>query len=271
MNVTAFWHENRQLLQNNYPGLTLARLKSEAVSFGHRANFFKQVRGGVPLEYITGKAYFYKSEFAISRGVFIPRFETEILVEKAVKLCRVKWRKTSNLKVCDVGCGLGAIVLSLCRELPFAVDACAIDISEEALNMARQNHSLLKKSMHQQTHICFLKGDRLTPLNGEKQHLIVSNPPYIKKRAGKSKVHPQVLQYEPRQALFLDDKTYFCWFREFFGETLKTLYASGEFFMEGDEEHLPLLADLAESSGFKSVSLHPDYNRQNRFLHATKP
>ncbi len=274
--IATFWKRHQHSLQAHYPGLTLLRWQREAQTYcrqngNNLGHFLESARRGVPLEYISGRAFFYKSELAISPAVFIPRFETEILVEKAVQICRHKWPRGQSIDICDVGTGCGAIILSLCLELPGPVKACAVDLSSEALKLARQNYAQLRQNLPKKTSITFYRGDRLNPLKGKKQHLILSNPPYLKESADRVGVHPQVLQYEPHPALFLEDGAYDSWYREFFRQIFQTLHSGGECLMEGDPQHLPALADLAHQLGFVEVALVSDYNRHKRFLEMARP
>lgn len=125
---------------------------------------------GEPLPYITGKQAFYGLDFVVTPAVLIPRPETELLVEEALQ-----WLETrpSRRKVVDVCTGSGIIAVSLADTIP-ALHITAVDISEGALEVARQN-SLL----HQvNDRITFINDDLLTGIEG-KFDLIVSNPPYI--------------------------------------------------------------------------------------------
>ena len=160
----SFWEHHQKFLQTSYPGLKPLRWEREARTFcsqtGRPLNhFLKEIRRGVPLEYIAGHAYFYKSEFCISPQVFIPRSETEILVEKAVAICHQKRPTAWPLKIADVGTGCGAIILSLSLDFSFALDASAIDCSPAALDLCRKNYLKLKPAIHRQTQMCFLLGE----------------------------------------------------------------------------------------------------------------
>ena len=79
----------------------------------------------------------------------------------------------------------------------------------------------------------FFKSDRLKKLIGKKFHMIVSNPPYIKSKQDKKKVHPQVDRWEPDTALYLDDDIYEGWFEELFDQVFRSLYRGGAFLMGG--------------------------------------
>ena len=100
--------------------------------------------------------------------------------------------------------------------------------------------------------------------------LIVSNPPYIKAKADRLKVHSQVEKFEPHLALFLKDEEYDSWFKEFFNEVFDKLKPGGIFWMEGHEDHLQELAKMAQDTGFVDVKIDQDLTNRDRFLRATK-
>ncbi len=122
---------------------------------------------GEPIPYITGRTYFYDSLLTITPDVLIPRPDTELVVDKAIK-----WAKQSEAKTAaDVGTGSGCIAISLAKALP-QLDVTAIDISEHALALAKQN------SLDNGTTVRFLHGSLLEPLS-EKVDLIIANLPYV--------------------------------------------------------------------------------------------
>lgn len=165
----------------------------------------KRLRGE-PLSYIIGKAEFMGLEFKVSPSVFIPRPETEILVEEVLKkilpkpnLLQANNKCQGNLQIIDLGCGSGAIAISLAKFIPTLSSIYAIDISSSALRVAKFNakiHGVEKR-------IVFLKGNLFEPLSNfslkEKIDFIISNPPYIKR--GEIPNLPAEVQFEPVIAL----------------------------------------------------------------------
>lgn len=141
-----------------------------------------------PPQYLLGYSEFYGHQLTVTEATLIPRPETEELVDRCLQE-----NNEQALTVVDVGTGTGAIAISLKLARP-SWRVSAIDISIEALNVAKQN------ARHLQADITFLLGDTLAPLD-QKVDLILSNPPYIsedeKKDMGKN-----VLLYEPKVALF---------------------------------------------------------------------
>lgn len=143
-----------------------------------------------PVQYIVGEQEFFGLAMRVTPAVLIPRPETEHLVEALLE--RVP--KDAPLRICDVGTGSGAIAVALAHALPNA-QVTALDISESALEVARQNASAHGVA----DRVRFLASDLLSAVRGEQFSAIVSNPPYV----AKSEIlEPQVRDYEPREALY---------------------------------------------------------------------
>lgn len=280
-----FFMAEEKKLQKKYPGINWRRFKVDfevyllslnynsffSGEFTSKAEaFFDQTLEGTPLEYITNRSYFYKSEFVVNDKVLIPRSETEILVELALSDIK-KISKTSEHKICiaDIGTGSGCIGLSIAAASVAPLDILLTDISEEALKVAKLNNFRLNFKMNKQTNINFKKSDRLLNIK-EKFHLIVSNPPYIKKEKDERLVHAQVHKFEPHLALYLKASSYDVWFSEFFSMVKSSLNVNGIFLMEGHENHLCKLKSLAEKIGLKDVKILPDLTGADRFLRAIK-
>jgi release factor glutamine methyltransferase len=142
---------------------------------------------GVPLPYILGSWDFYGRTFKVTPDVLIPRPETELLVEIALKLTCNR----ENLSIVDVGTGSGIIAISLAAELPGAT-MIALDLSSPALSVAQEN-----ARRHAQSQIHFVQSNLLTPFNTQ-FHLICANLPYIPSYALDTL---DVAKTEPRLAL----------------------------------------------------------------------
>ncbi len=151
---------------------------------------------GEPLQYITGVQEFMGLPFHVAPGVLIPRPETELLVEKAVAWAKSFCEKSDTARACrvlDIGCGSGAIGVSLAKLVPAASVTCT-DISSAALEIARQNAARLSVDVE------FLEGDLLAPVEGRKFDLILSNPPYIARDVVRGLAR-EVRDHEPEMAL----------------------------------------------------------------------
>ena len=141
-----------------------------------------------PMQYILGETAFMGLCFHVEPGVLIPRFDTEILCEEALR--RIVGRK---LRVLDIGTGSGALAVSIARLAP-QCEVTAVDVSDTALRVAAGNAERLGANVR------FVKSDCFTALAGETFDVIVSNPPYID--AGEmAELMPEVLR-EPELALF---------------------------------------------------------------------
>jgi release factor glutamine methyltransferase len=219
---------------------------------------------GEPLHYIIGKRFFFKDEFFVNPSVLIPRFETEILVEKAIKW--INQNDQSPLSIVDVGTGSGNILLSLAMNAKNPHHYTGIEISSKALDVAKKNLFFHQYKISSLTKIDWKLGDRLNSVGDQRFDLIVSNPPYIMEKRDRSLVHQQVKNYEPHQALFLADADYENWYNQFFSQIELGLKKGGHCLMEGSEEHLLRLKELAFEFDFCDMEIIKDYNHQDRFL-----
>lgn len=284
-----FFEEEKTNLLSHYPGLTLHRLKQDIKLHAflngcdfeelflfpylpHRRNpitiFFNGLKEGIPLEYITGYAYFYKSHFKVNRDVLIPRSETEILVELACDEIKKNF-KNKPCQILDLGTGSGIIALSVLMECNGPIKAVASDISDKALTIAHENYFNLSYAINANSSLEFVKSDRFSHVEGEFD-FILSNPPYIKRRGDIDSVHHQVKRFEPHMALFLDDDIYDLWFDDFFKGIHQHLKNNGMALIEGHENHLDPLLIMAQKYEFKNVSIIKDYTQRNRFLKIIK-
>ena len=146
---------------------------------------------GKPAQYITGRQDFYGLEFEVTPAVLIPRPETELLVEAAIKLVGAE----ETISFCDVGTGSGCIAIALLTQLPLA-HAVAVDVSTAALETAKRNavrHRVIDR-------VEFLLSDCFASVPQQTFELIVSNPPYVAEDAVPT-LQREVRDFEPRVAL----------------------------------------------------------------------
>ena len=148
-----------------------------------------------PLQYILGVAQFHGHTFKVTPATLIPRPETEQLVDRIID----DSGNREDLRVLDLGTGSGCIAISLARALKFA-QVTAVDISHEALEVARENAAALH------TQVRWLEADmtEMPPMPGGSMDIVVSNPPYIAMRE-RASMERNVLDYEPGEALFVPD------------------------------------------------------------------
>ena len=157
--------------------------------------------------------------------------------------------------------GSGCIPCSIAKEVNNEVQFVVSDISSHALEVANTNY----KKLNIKNDFTFFCTDRMNGIN-KKFNLITSNPPYIKSQSDKEKVHVQVVQYEPHLALFLEDDEYDQWFEELFNQVNNHLYTGGLFIMEGHEDHLKGLKELASDVFQCDTIIEKDYTNRDRFL-----
>lgn len=159
-----------------------------------RARFRDMVRRrqeGSPTAHIVGKKEFYSLDFAVSPATLIPRPDTELLVDEAIRLAK----PLPSPLIADIGTGTGCVAVALAHRLPGA-RIVAVDISPEALETARGNAARLGVGERVECR----QGDLLQPLAGLRPDLIVSNPPYIP-TADIAGLEPGVRDHEPALAL----------------------------------------------------------------------
>ena len=156
---------------------------------GNIEDAIKRYENGEPVQYIVGDVDFYGNIIKVDKRVLIPRFETEGLVEIALK-----YLSNTKLDVVDLGTGSGCIAITLKKKLP-NINMDAVDISNDALDLAMENAKLNNVDIN------FFNGDMLKPLN-KKYDCIISNPPYI---SYDEEVMDIVKNNEPINALYADN------------------------------------------------------------------
>ena len=135
--------------------------------------YIELLKQGEPIEHITHQKEFMKLNFYVDENVLIPRQDTEVLVEEVIKIAK----KINAKKILDLCTGSGAIAVSLAKYLE-NVQLTALDISGKALDIAISN----AKNNHVQDKITFVESNLFEDLAEEKYDIIVSNPPYIKRK-----------------------------------------------------------------------------------------
>lgn len=275
--VFEFFENNQKFLIENYPGLSQNRLlddfcfkydvESDDYILNEGRDFFADVLNAVPLQYITQNSFFYRSRFFVNQSVLLPRSETEILVENSINFIN-NLKDKSDIKIAEIGVGSFCLGLSVLIDLEKNVTFYGSDICEKALEVAAINQFRLTNKLNPKHNINLIKGDRSFHFT-EKFDFIVSNPPYIRKGKDLKGVHSQTLNYEPHIALFLEDEKFENWFDDLFQDVSSKLYTHGAFYMEGHEDTLKDIKNIALKY-FSNVEIIKDYTQRDRFLHCYK-
>lgn len=220
-----------------------------------------KIIGGEPVQYAVGRALFMGNSYTVTPAVLIPRPETAALVDMITD--RAAGRR--DLRVLDIGTGSGCIAISLARALPFArVDA--MDISEAALDVARENASNLK------VRINFELEDILTaePPAVPCYDIIVSNPPYVTD-SEKKNMDSRVLDYEPATALFVPDSDPLRFYTAIAEYALKALVAGGWLYFEINSNYGADINGMLTAKGFVGIEISRDFRGNIRYATAQRP
>ncbi len=196
-----------------------------------------------PLQYLRGKQEFYGREFSVRPGVFIPRPETELVLEAALGLLRES--PEEHLRAIDVGTGSGCIGITLACEEPRVV-VTATDVSPIALQVAHQNakkHRCLDR-------LEFREGQTLNPVKDRPgyYHLVVSNPPYVSHQE-RNRVDASVDKHEPHEAVYAAESGQAI-YKQLFSEARKVLRDQGKLVVELGEGAKQGICRLAQAKGW---------------------
>ena len=204
-----------------------------------------------PLQYLTGSTDFYNLTLRVTPDVLIPRPETEQLVELMLR----DHPGEEGLRFLDIGTGSGCIALAAKKERP-RWQVTAIDTSAEALHVARGN------ARENGLDITFVQADLAGYSPPEKQHIIVSNPPYIPDDEA-AELPREVADFEPSAALVATDVMSV--YRSLLRICENHLLPGGYFYLEINESHGSMLLLLCEKTPL-SCRLLKDYSSKDRFL-----
>ena len=219
-----------------------------------------------PVQYILNEAWFYKRKYYVNENVLIPRPETEELVEWVISDLQnlVNDITPNNLKILDIGTGSGCIAISIKKDLEYP-DVSAIDVSEQALAVARKNADNLQAKINFLT-LDFLDESRWNNL--DVFDVIVSNPPYIPERE-KGKMAKNVTGFEPQIALFVQDHDSFIFYEKIaeFGQSF--LNASGKLYVEIHETFSKEIQEIFTRYNLNSETKKDIYGK-DRIIRAIK-
>lgn len=218
---------------------------------GAFAALVERREAGEPVAYLTGRRGFWTLELEVDAAVLVPRADTERLVELALE----RLPADRDLRIADLGTGSGAIALALASERPRA-RVVATDASDDALGVAARNAARLGLD-----NVVFRSGDWCAPLDGERYHLIASNPPYIAQddphlRAGD-------LRFEPPLALSSGEDGLDA-IREIAARSPSHLAPGGWLLLEHGWEQGEAVRALLHEAGFVEVATHRDIEDRDR-------
>lgn len=219
-----------------------------------------------PIQYIQGEAPFLGARFKVTPAVLIPRPETAELVQLVAEEMRNRYPTlrslNDSLHLLDIGTGSGCIAVSLARMLPGSmVDAW--DISEEALEVARENAELQGCKVH----FCCRDVLRYVPLPEEQGRYaaVVSNPPYICRHEAEQ-MERNVLDWEPEQALFVPDDDPLRFYRRIAELSRGLLCKGGGLYVEINRAYGHEVVALLEHLGYTQVTLYNDLQGHPRMV-----
>ncbi len=220
---------------------------------------------GEPLQYITEHQEFWSIPFKVGPQVLIPRPETEILVEEALRV--IELERWDEPRIVEVGTGCGAIAISIAKSVPSA-RVMATELSWEAIALARENATTQDVS----SRIFFVRGDLLSFGKAGKTgrwNLIISNPPYIK-RGDIGSLQREIRDFEPREAIDggIDGLDFY---RRFFVDAPPCLGKEGWLILEiGADQGEDVLQMMEQLGGFKERRIVSDYSGKSRAIIAQK-
>ena len=226
---------------------------------------FEKMAGGQPLQYVTGKAYFYGREFRVSPDVLIPRQETEILCREVLTSCGKKPR------ILDLCTGSGCIAWTMALEMP-ASSVTAVDISDGALSVASSQDFEYEMHLTGAQAPVFVKKDVLLgpasfiqDRGAGKYDVIISNPPYVMD-SEKAQMRTNVLDHEPHLALFVPDDDPLRFYFAVARWAVELLAAGGVGIVEINEALGAETARVFEDYGFSDVKVIKDLHEKDRFV-----
>ncbi len=225
-------------------------------------SIISRLNNNEPVQHIIGSTEFCGLEFRVSSSVLIPRPETEELVRMVT---RDYAEPDKNISILDIGTGSGCIAIVLARFLPH-VSVHAWDVSDEALEVARENARQLIADVH------FAKQDMLNvtfPLPGNvmKFDCLVSNPPYVTYSEAEH-MQPNVLRFEPHQALFVEDNDPLLFYKAIADFGKHHLKEGGKCYVEINEHFGAETKKVFEDRGYNQSEILRDIHGKDRFVRA---
>ncbi|MCK5137200.1 MAG: peptide chain release factor N(5)-glutamine methyltransferase [Bacteroidales bacterium] len=213
-----------------------------------------------PIQYILGYTYFCDLKIGVNENVLIPRPETEEMVYKIFN----RYPHYPG-RIMDLGTGSGCIALALKHRFPEAM-VSGLDLSMDALELAAEN------SRNNRLDVNWMEGNILKGASWKGEDgfdLIVSNPPYVL-NSERSMMDANVLEFEPQQALFVDDHDPLVFYDEIAAFCRKFLNDGGSLWVEINERFGTETALLFEKAGLINIAILKDIHEKERFIKANR-
>lgn len=215
----------------------------------------------IPLQHLTGTQEFMGFTFKVNENVLIPRQDTEVLVEKAVEFTEhLQKGKSEPLKILDMCTGSGCIAISLAKLLK-NVRVYAVDLSEKALAMAKENAQMLEADVE------FIHSDLFAKIEG-KYDIIISNPPYIRKAVIETLME-EVKNHEPIMALDGEEDG-LAFYRKISEEAVDFLDENGIILYEIGHDQGESVPVILERYKFEDIAVYKDLSGNDRVVTARK-
>lgn len=226
--------------------------------YGRYCGLIERRAAHVPLQHLTGEQDFMGLTFLVNKDVLVPRQDTEVLVEEAMKHLH------DGMRMLDLCTGSGCILLSL---LHYSNDCegVGVDLSARALSVAGKNYEI-QRTQRPDMKARFLEGNLFEGLE-DRFDMIVSNPPYIKTDVIDT-LMPEVREYEPVMAL--DGGTDgLAFYRRIAGDAGAYLNGGGMLFFEIGCEQAADVCKIMEAAGFREVEVVKDFAGLDRVVYGS--
>jgi len=211
----------------------------------------KKLKQNYPVQYLIGDVDFYDCLIKVNENTLIPRFETELFVDKLIK--RLTSKQDKNLNMIDLGTGSGCIAIALKKKLNCSMTA--IDINPHALKLAKEN------AQHNQVNIQFIHS-KIEEIELEGYDIIISNPPYV----SSEEVVGEETKYEPQNAIFAQNEGLY--FYQIILEKISKLSNKPQLiaFEIGMNQGCAITKIKTKFLPEYQISIEMDYQNRNRFI-----
>ena len=215
----------------------------------------KRIIAGEPIQYVTEHAFFYSLKFFVSRGVLIPRPESETMVDLALKILESNKYK----EVLDLCCGSGYLGIAIYRNCKKKIRVDFSDISKKSMNICLRNIEKHIKTKNYTTYVRDLYGK-----SSKKYDLIISNPPYVS-QSEYLKLDKKILNFEPKAALVSKENGFFLT-KKIIKKSVQYLNKNGTLIIEVGKNQANYVKKIFSSLGFDDIVVSKDLNKINRVV-----